>query len=216
MRLPSSAVLFWVLTGLVILFLNNLNSKIQLTTKVKRIPIGILLLFLTIILSMHSYDLYHRYLSASKLVYQTTVSYVKENNCPKAKSEIDKAINIFFEDAFIRQRYVQVYSSCDLSSQIKLSAMNRVLEYDSTNARARLTRAELLINNKEFKHARDDLNYLTYVLPHRPAAYLGLGDIATLTKDFKTARKYYNKAKKLEPENKKALFMLKQFNDQGI
>ena len=216
MRLPSSAALFWFLTGLIMLLINNSNSKILFKKYTQRIPLGIFLLFLAIILSTHNYDLYHRYFSASKFVYKATVSYTKEKDCSKARSEIDKAINLFFEDAFIRQRYVQVYSSCDLSPKIKLSAMNRVLNYDSTNARARLTRAMLLLNNKKFSAAQADLNYLTYVLPHRPAAYLGLGDIATLKKDYKNARKYYEKAKILEPKNQKANFMLDQFNEKGI
>lgn len=178
--------------------------------------LGIFLLFLCVMLSNHSYDLYHRHFLASKFVYQATVSYIKEKNCSKARNEIDKAIDLFFADDFIRQRYVQVYSSCNLSPQIKLSAMNRILNYDSTNARARLTRATLLLNNKKFIAAHADFSYLTYVLPHRPAAYLGLGDIATLKKDFKNARKYYEKAKSLDPKNQKALFMLKQFDEKGV
>lgn len=216
MRLPSSAALFWFLTGVIILLINNSDSKIILKKQSQRILPGIFLLFLCIVLSTHSYDLYHRHFLASKFVYQATVSYTKEKNCSKARNEIDQAINLFFANDFIRQRYVQVYSSCNLSPQITLSAMNRVLNYDSTNARARLTRATLLLNNKNFTAARTDFSYLTYVLPHRPAAYLGLGDIATLQKDFKNARKYYEKAKSLEPKNKKALFMLKQFDEKGV
>ena len=216
MRLPSSAALFWFLTGLIILLINNSNSKILFKKYTQRIPLGIFLLFLGIILSIHSYDLYHRYFSASKFVYKATVSYTKEKDCSKARSEIDNAINLFFEDAFIRQRYIQVYSSCDLSPQIKLSAMNRVLNYDSTNARARLTRATLHLESRKLNLAGADFNYLTHVLPHRPAAYLGLGDIATLKKDYATARKYYEKAKIMEPTNQKALFMLKQFNEKGV
>ena len=215
MRLPSSAALFWFLTGLIILLI-NLNSKIILKKQAQRILPGVFLLFLCIVLSSHSYDLYHRHFLASKFVYQATVSYTKEKNCSKARNEIDQAIDLFFANDFIRQRYVQVYSSCNLSPQITLSAMNRVLNYDSTNARARLTRAMLLLNNKNFTAARTDFSYLTYVLPHRPAAYLGLGDIATLQKDFKNARKYYEKAKSLDPKNKKALFMLKQFDEKGV
>ena len=215
MRLPSSAALFWFLTGLILLLINS-NSKIILNKSTQRILPGVFLLFLCVVLSSHSYDLYHRHFLASKFVYQATVSYTKEKNCSKARNEIDQAIDLFFADDFIRQRYVQVYSSCNLSPQIKLSAMNRVLNYDSTNTRARLTRATLLLNKKNFTAARTDFSYLTYVLPHRPAAYLGLGDIATLQKDFKNARKYYEKAKSLEPKNKKALFMLKQFDEKGV
>jgi len=68
MRLPSSAALFWFLTGLIILLINNSNSKIQFKKYTQRIPLGIFLLFLAVILSTHNYDLYHRYFSASKFV----------------------------------------------------------------------------------------------------------------------------------------------------
>ena len=216
MRLPSSAVLFWFLTGLIILFINKSSLTVSLKNNSLKIATGISTFILASILLVHSYDLYNRYFSASKLTYKATVSIQKEKNCLKAKNEIDNAINLFFEDAFIRQRYIQIYSSCDLPSKVKLLAMNRVLNYDLTNARARLTRANLLISKKDFKNARSDFNYLANVLPHRPAAYLGLGDIATLNKNFINARKFYEKAKNLDPANQKANFMLKQFEEKGI
>ena len=216
MHLPSSAALFWFLTGIIILFIRNSKTKSIFNQSYLRIPIGIGILFLSFILTYHSYDLYHRYFNASKLTYNATVSFMKENNCSKAKNEIDRALNLFFEDPFIRQRYVQVYSSCKLTPQIKLSAMNRILDYDSTNARARLTRASLYLNNRNLKLAATDFEYLTYVLPHRPSAHLGLGDISTLKKEYKTARRYYEKAQSLDPKNQKANFMLKKFNEKGI
>jgi len=216
MRLPSSAVLFWFITGLVIVLLPTRKKIVTFNKRTVSTSIGIGLLFITFLLSIHSFDLYHRYFSASKLTYIASVSIIKEKNCPKAKNEIDQAINLFFEDAFIRQRYVQIYARCNLTPETKLAAMNRILDYDLTNARARLTRATLYLDIKELKLARADFNYLTYVLPHRPAAYLGLGDIATLSKEFTIARKYYEKAKQLDPTNKKANFMLKQFNDKGV
>lgn len=216
MRLPSSAVLFWFLTGLIIPFISHSNFKISFTNKSLKIAMGVSIFLLSSILLIHSYSIYSRYLSASKLAYQATASIQKDKNCIKARDEIDQAINLFFEDAFIRQRYVQIYSLCKLSPEIKLAAMNSVLSYDLTNARARLTRANLLLDKKDFKSAQLDFNYLTYVLPHRPAAYLGLGDIASLNKNFKNARKYYEKAKSLDPQNQKAHFMLKQFDEKGI
>lgn len=216
MRLPSSAALFWFLTGITIMLLNNSKLKITFKNNTTKIIAGISFLFLSFALILHSYDLYGRYFSASKLTYAATVSIQKQKNCSKAKKEIDKALNLFFEDAFIRQRYVQIYTGCNLNPEIKLIAMNQILNYDSTNARARLTRATIYLDNRELKLASADFNYLTYVLPHRPMAYLGLGDIATINKDYTTARKYYVKAKTLEPKNQKADFMLKQFNDKGI
>ncbi len=216
MRLPSSAALFWFLTGLTLLLLNNSKTKITFKNTSTKIITGVSVLFLSSLLLVHSYDLYGRYFSASKLTYAATVSIQKENDCSKAKNEIDEALNLFFEDPFIRQRYIQIYTSCDIKSEKKLTAMNRVLNYDSTNARARLTRASLYLDNKKLKLAGADFSYLTYVLPHRPAAYLGLGDIATLKKDYSTARKYYEKAKMLDPTNQKAIFMLKQFNEKGV
>jgi len=215
LHLPSSAALFWFITGLTISFINKESSSGSRKVKLSTIT-GSVVILACILFSWHNLNFYQRYFEASKLTYQTTVSIVKEKNCLKAKEEIDQAINLFFDDALTRQRYVQVYSYCDLNPNTKLAAMNRVLNYDSTNTRARLTRATLLLNNKNFTAARTDFSYLTYVLPHRPAAYLGLGDIATLQKDFKNARKYYEKAKSLEPKNKKALFMLKQFNEKGV
>jgi len=214
MRLPSSAVLFWFITGIILLHIPVNIKTPNIRTKYSTIAIGLFLF--TSVLSLHSFDLYQRYFSASKLTYKASVSIIKEKNCPKAIKEIDQAINLFFEDAFIRQRYVQIYSDCKLSPETKLSALNRVLDYDPSNARARLNRATLLLNKKELSLAYIDFTYLTIVLPHRPAAYLGLGDIATLKKSFKSARKHYEKAQTLDPANQKAIFMLKQFNQKGV
>lgn len=215
MRLPSSAVLFWFITGITIVLIDKSSNKpikyFQLSSTV-----GIILLISSFFFSWHSLDLYQRYFSASKLTYDASVSIQKENNCSKALKEIDQALNLFFEDAFIRQRYVQIYTHCNLPSEEKLEAMNRVLNYDGTNARARLSRASLYLDNNKLKLASIDFKYLIYVLPHRPAAYIGLADIATLKKDYKNARKYYEKAISLDPKNQQANYMLKQFMDKGI
>lgn len=216
MRLPSSAVLFWFLTGLILLFLSKQTSKVTLISHKNSITMGIFLFILSVILIAHSYNLYYRYTLASKFTYLASVSIQKEKNCLKGKNEIDQAVNLFFGDAFIRQRYVQIYIDCSKNPQVILSAMNRVLNYDSTNARARLTRAILLLEKNKLRLAHSDFSYLSYVLPHRPAAYLGLGDIATLSKKFILARKYYEKAKSLDPSNEKATFMLNQFTEKGI
>ena len=215
LHLPSSAALFWFVTGIIILRLNKSSDS-----RVKKIQLpplsGSIIFIICIFFSWHNFDLYQRYFAASKLTYKTIISIVKDKDCLKAKNQIDQAINIFFDYALTRQRYVQVYSYCELSPEVKLAAMNRVLNYDLSNTRARLTRANLMLDKKEFSRAHTDFSYVTYVLPHRPAAYIGLGDIATLKKDYPTARKYYEKAKILQPTNQKANFMLKQFKDNGI
>lgn len=216
MRLPSSAALFWFLTGIVLIFISRSPSTFTFSQNTIRIPLGILFLLFSATLIIHNHDLYSRYFTASKLAYKATVSFRKKHDCSKAIAEIDQAKNLFFADHFIRHRYLQIYTHCDLNPQIKLSAMNHILNYDSTHNRARLTRATIHLDNRKLKLASTDFNYLTYVLPHRPAAYLGLGDIATLRKDYTNARKYYEKAKKLEPTNQKANFMLNQFNKKGI
>jgi len=217
MRLPSSATLFWFITGLTILLLSKTSQgDITKNWLIKRTG-GIVAIIFCILLSIHSVDLYQRYFSASKLQYDATVLMIKDqNNCPNAKVKIDQALNLFFESHSIRHRYAQIYTYCDLPSEVKLAAMNKVLNYDSSHTRARQTRGILNLENKEYKKARIDFEYLIGVLPHRPTAYLGLADIATLKKDYKIARKYYEKAKNLEPTNQKALFMLKQFKEKGV
>ncbi len=218
MRLPSSAVLFWFLTGLTLSILNKELKYNSIKNKFNGSLTGLLTIIFSTLFSIHSADLYQRLFSASKLQLDATVLMIKsKDNCTvNAKEKMDQAVNLFFESHSIRLRYSQIYSFCDLPAKDKLSAMSRVLNYDSTHKRARLTRAQIYLDNKELKLARADFNYLIHVLPHRPAAYVGLGDIATLKKDYTNARKYYEKAKMLEPTNQKALFMLKQFNEKGV
>ncbi len=216
MQLPSSAVLFWFLTGLMIRFIPNVTFKLKFNNNLNRIIMSISVFFLATVLTIHSYDLYSRYFYASKLTYNASVSIQKNKNCSQAIKEIDQAINLYFEDAFIRQRYVQLHTACNLNAQSKLTAMNRVLSYDTTNARAHLTRASIFLAKRNLKRAAVDFEYVIYMFPHRPAAYLGLGDIATLKKEYKKARKYYEKVKSLDMNNKKASFMLKQFDLNGV
>ena len=216
LRLPSSAALFWFITGISLLLINHKTTSTTIIKNTIRIPFALIFLLFSSLLTIHSYDLYSRFFSASKLAYKATVSFQKKHDCTSAMTEIDQAIDLFFEDHFIRHRYLQIYTHCDLAPEVKLSAMNRILNYDSTHNRARVTRASIYLDNRKLKLASADFKYLTLVLPHRPAAYLGLGDIATLKKEYTTARKYYEKAKILEPTNKKALFMLKQFHEKGI
>ena len=218
MRLPSSAVLFWFITGLTLSLLNKELKYSCLKNKFYRSLTGVLTVIFITLFSIHSADLYQRFFSASKLQLDATVLMIKsKDNCTiNAKEKMDQAINLFFESHSIRHRYSQIYSFCDLPAKDKLFAMNRVLNYDSTHNRARLTRAQIHLDKRELKLAQADFDYLIAALPLRPAAYLGQGDIATLKKDYITARKYYEKAKILEPKNKKALFMLKQFNEKGV
>ena len=218
MRLPSSAVLFWFIAGLTLSLLNKELKYNEIKNKLYKNIVGVLIIIFFTLFSMHSFELYQRFLLASKLQLDATVLMIKsKNNCTvNAKEKMDQAVNLFFESHLIRLRYAQIYSFCDLPAKDKLSAMNRVLNYDSTHKRARLTRAQIYLDNGEFKLAQTDFNYLIAVLPLRSAAYLGRADIATLKKDYTTARKYYEKAKTLEPTNQKALFMLKQFNKEGI
>jgi len=218
MRLPSSAVLFWFITGLTLSLLNKELKFNEIKNKLYKNIVGVLIIIFFTLFSIHSFDLYQRLFLASKLQLDATVLMIKsKDKCTvTAKEKIDQAINLFFESHSIRLRYAQIYSFCDLPAKDKLSAMNRVLNYDSTHKRARLTRAQLYLDNKELKLAQIDFDYLITVLPLRPAAYLGLGDVATLKKDYIIARKYYEKARKLDPVNQKANFMLKQFNDKGV
>lgn len=218
MRLPSSAILFWFVTGLTLSLLYKELEDNKRTNKSYKNITGLLLVIFVTLFSTYNFDLYQRLWSASKLHHSATVSMIKsENKCTLlAKEKMDQATNLFFESYSIRHRYAQIYSFCNLPVKDKLFAMNRVLSYDSTHKRARLTRAQIYLDNRELKLAQTDFNYLIATLPLRPSAYLGLGDIATLNKNYITARKYYEKAKFLDPKNKKAHIMLKRLNDNGV
>ena len=214
LQLSTSATLFWFLSGITITRFGD--TVIKMVAKRKALLIGLIVLTFSFTLSVHSFNLYQRHVAASKLTYSATVSVLKNKNCIQAKNEIDQAIQLFFANELIRRRYIQIYSRCKLPNEVKLKAVEKILRYEPANPRARLTRAILYLDKKELKLAKEDFYYLTLILPLRPRAFIGLGDIATLSQNFRSARKYYKKALNLDPENKKANYMLKQVNKKGI
>ena len=177
---------------------------------------GTIVLVFCLVLSVHSFNLYKRYFLASELTYDATVSILKNKNCAQAKHEIDQAIKLFFAYELIRRRYIQIYTRCDLPTEVKLKAVEKVLSYEPANPRARLTRAILYLDKKELKLAREDFYYLTLILPHRPSAYIGLGDIAVMSRNYHLARKYYEKASSLDPGNKYPHSMLEQLDKNKL
>ncbi len=215
LHLPSSAVLFWFITGVLIgrVPSDPQIKKIQLTSSLKLTTISAILLGILVYFNL---DTYSRYVRASSLTHKTITAIIKEKDCKTALKNINPAMELFAEDAFIRQRFAMVYAFCPLPGKLKLAASNRVLSYDTANSRAYLTRAGVYLQQGLLAEAEQDYQRVTRLLPHRPAAYNGLGDIATLKKDFAKARKFYEKALKLQPGNQKARMMLQQFSNKGL
>jgi Tfp pilus assembly protein PilF len=121
---------------------------------------------------------------------------------------IERSFSAFSLNYVTQNRYAQIYTVCNLPVATKLQAMDLVLAYDPTNVRARLTRGALYIQQRNMIEAEKDLLYVVNILPHRPLAYLALGDAAVLKHDYSAARHYYSASLKRDPNNSYAREML--------
>ena len=93
--------------------------------------------------------------------------------------------------------------------------MNRVLAYDPTNMRARLTRALLYSEANRPDLAIPEFQLVAETLPHRPIAYAGLGDSALQQGDRNKARFYYLAALKRKPDYKYVKKQLAQLDSKA-
>ena len=202
LRLPSSAALFWFFLGSL---LGLAAKKTEFTTIS---PLLQKLLFATGLgLLLFTFGFYFNYFQGSHNLYVATAR-IQKNDCPAAIAAIESSFSAFSINYVTQNRYAQIYTTCNIPVATKIQAMNRVLAYDPTNVRARLTRGALYLEQKNVSEAEEDLLYVVEMLPHRPLAYLALGDAAILKHDYSAAHHYYSASLKRDPNNSYAQEML--------
>jgi tetratricopeptide (TPR) repeat protein len=206
LRLPSSAAMFWLFAGILLgLDTSRTHTLSPQATRLLRPSFAIM----SIGLLTFSIFFYATYLSANNDLYKAIVQG-KRGECYEAVAAIESGLNKFPQDFMILTAYAQVYTYCDFPVEKKLAAMTRVLDYDSTNLFARLTRANLYIQANNPSAAFGDFSLVAKSLPHRPAAYSGLGDVAVLEKNYAVALRYYQAALKRDQGYQHATQMIQR------
>ena len=191
LRLPSSAALVWFFLGSLLGLAVKTTQPISITPLVPKLLFGTGLGFLLFTLGF--------YIATARIL---------KNDCPAAIPAIDRSLSAFSLNYVTQNRYAQIYTLCNLPIATKLQAMELVLAYDPTNLRAHLTRGFLYTQEKKIVEAEQDFFYVANILPHRPLAYLGLGDVSVLKHDYSAARYYYSAGLKRDPNNSYAQEML--------
>jgi O-antigen ligase len=202
LRLPSSAALFWFFLGSLLGLTAKIPQSITISPLLQKLLLGTglgLLLF--------TLGFYFNYFHGSHNLYIATAR-IQKNDCPGAIEAIERSFSAFSLNYVTQNRYAQIYTLCNLPVETKLQAMDLVLAYDPTNVRARLTRGALYLEQRNVSEAEKDLLYVVDILPHRPLAYLALGDAAMLKHDYSAARHYYSAGLKRDPNNSYAQEML--------
>ena len=202
MRLPSSAALFWFFLGSLLGLSVNTMQSLSFSPLLQKLLLGTglgLLLF--------TLGFYFHYFQGSHNLYIATAR-IQKNDCPAAIAAIERSFSAFSLNYVTQNRYAQIYTLCNVPIATKLQAMDLVLAYDPTNVRARLTRGALYLEQRNVSEAEKDLLYVVDILPHRPLAYLALGDAAVLKHDYPAARHYYSAGLKRDPNNSYAQEML--------
>ena len=202
LHLPCSAALFWFFLGSLLGLTAKTTQAIAISPLLQKLLFGTglgLLLF--------TLGFYFQYFQGSHNLYIATAR-IQKNDCPAAIAAIESSFSAFSLNYVTQNRYAQIYTLCNLPVETKLQAMDLVLAYDPTNVRARLTRGALYLEQRNVSEAEKDLLYVVDILPHRPLAYLGLGDAAVLKHDYSAARHYYSAGLKRDPNNSYARDML--------
>lgn len=202
LRLPTSAALFWFYLGSLLGLTTKQNNTTTISPALKKIFI-----VLGTISLLFTFSFYYHYFQSSHNLYIATAR-IQKNDCPTAVTAIERSFSAFSLNYVTQNRYAQIYTVCNLPVATKLQAMDLVLAYDPTNVRARLTRGALYIQQRNMIEAEKDLLYVVNILPHRPLAYLALGDAAVLKHDYSAARHYYSASLKRDPNNSYAREML--------
>jgi len=202
LRLPSSAALFWFYLGSLL----GLSAKKPQSNTISPL-LQKLLLGTGLGLLLFTLGFYFNYFQGSHNLYIATAR-IKKNDCPGAIEAIERSFSAFSLNYVTQNRYAQIYTLCAMPVATKLQAMDLVLAYDPTNIRARLTRGALYLEQRNVSEAEKDLLYVVDTLPHRPLAYLALGDAAVLKHDYSAARHYYSAGLKRDPNNSYAQEML--------
>lgn len=202
LRLPTSAALFWFYLGSLLGLTAKQNNASTISPALKKFFI-----VLGAGSFLFTFGFYYHYFQGSHNLYIATAR-IQKNDCPTAITAIERSFSAFSLNYVTQNRYAQIYTVCDLPVETKLEAMNLVLAYDPTNVRARLTRGALYLEQNNVSEAEKDLLYVVDILPHRPLAYLALGDAAVLKHDYSAARHYYSASLKRDPNNSYAREML--------
>ena len=211
LRLPASAALFWISSG-ILLGLDKSRSK-SLTGPLNR-PIRYIVAAMGLIGLLICLPFYKAYLGANHDLYNSLVN-LKKGNCVAAAHASQHGLGTFPFDFMLPTTHARIYTFCSFPAQQKLAAMNRVLEYDPSNMRARLTRALLYSEANRPDLAIPEFLMVAENLPHRPTAYAGLGDSALQQGDRIQARHYYIAALKRNPDYKYVIKQLDQL-DSGV
>ena len=209
LRLPASAAMFWLFAG-ILLGLDNASQ----TIRTQRRSFRFILASIGIIGVLFCLPFYKAYLSANHDLYNALVN-LKKDNCIAAARASQHGLETFTSDFVLQTAHAQIYSACSFPPQQKLAAMNRVLAYDPTNMRARLTRALLYSEANRPDLAIPEFQLVAETLPHRPIAYAGLGDSALQQGDRNKARFYYLAALKRKPDYKYVKKQLAQLDSEA-
>lgn len=207
LRLPTSAAFFWFYLGSILGLAVSKTPTYTISPLLRRLLFGtgLSLLFFT-------FGFYYQYFKGSYDLYIATSSMLKRD-CPAAITAIERSFSNFSLNYVAQNRYAQIYTLCNLSLATKIQAMDLILDYDPSNLRARLTRGVLYVEQRNLDDAEADLLYVTDILPHRPLAYVALGDVAVLKHDYSAAEHYYSAGLKRDPNNSHAKKMLRKLQN---
>lgn len=172
-----------------------------------------LVCFITILIASSYYNLKH--IQSNKLIRDTAIADIKENNCEKAIKLIDRSNQIFRFDFQSQKTQAYVYKRCRQPLDKQRVTIDKLIKLSSANFIAHFLRGDRYLLENKSKLAFLEYYYILTMLPDRAIGYNGMAKWAIINHKYEDAQIYLKKANILEPENPETKYLLEYLSSSG-
>ena len=206
-HLSASSLLIYLSAGFIlsttakqIIFNKSMKVKIAVTS--------ICIILLSVIFISVKNNLNHIY--SNKLIRDTAIAFRKEKNCSKAVALIDKSNQLFEFDLQSQSSQTQIYGVCPQTLKKQKQVINKLVNLNPTNFRARFLRGNIALFENNLNAAFKDYYYISELLPQSALGYIGLSQWALKSQKYTEARIFAEKARDINPKSYEVKVIFKQ------
>jgi len=194
---PVSGMMFWASAALTI----GLNAKPAYFRYSKQLVVVLKYSGLSLTILLFAIFFFHyAFLYLNSFNIRRMADYYSAHDCQSALKLASFTDFRSTHNTFLIHPIV--ISNCNKNPDSLFKYTNNIIQYDSHHALARMVRGNLFMQRHDYRRAKEDFLVAAKIIPHRPGAYVGLGQIALHKHQYQKAIQLFNAAKKRDPENK--------------
>jgi len=208
---PTSATFLAIYIGVLL----NLGSK-KVFIYQSNIPkilfyskISLTILFLGLVANF-----YFNYMQSSYYMKEAALAF-EINNCEKAASNAILSNNIYGADYLSQTQGLNIFTSCPLTVNEKLTFADNILKYNPTHPKALFLAGMSYYKLKNYELSSKIMKSLSFLYPYFTGSYTFLGHIALKEKQYHKAKQLYTHALDLAPQNKAAKYYFELLIKKG-